>query len=69
MKATYQKPETLVVMLSTDTHLLEASNKNGIFVKDPDQTTIDLGSAMNGTDATSGNLSRRSIWDEEEEDF
>ena len=68
MKAIYQKPATEIVMLSISAHLLDTSNGllgNGETPKgfDPNQET-------NTTDATSGNLSRRSIWDDdEEEDF
>ncbi|MBO7140763.1 MAG: hypothetical protein J6W19_09370 [Prevotella sp.] len=68
MKATYQKPATEIVVLSTGTHLMDISNGklgNGETPKGFDPTQ-----AMNETDATSGNLSRRSVWDdEEEEDF
>ena len=68
MKAIYQKPATEIVVLSTSTHLLEGSNKNGILGDDPTQANFDLGQVTNTTDATSGNLSRRSVWDDEEEE-
>ena len=68
MKAIYQKPATEIVVLSTSTHLLEGSNKNGILGDDPTQANFDLGQGTNTTDATSGNLSRRSVWDDEEEE-
>ena len=64
MKAIYQKPVTDVVMLSTGALLQTISNGklgNGETPKgfDPTQT-------MNETGETSGNLSRRSIWDDED---
>ena len=69
MKATYQKPATDVIVLSTDALLVDTSN--GIFTetKTPDNSTIDLDGDFNETGATSGNLSRRTVWDDEEEDF
>ena len=70
MKAIYQKPVTEIVMLSIGAHLLEGSNKNGILGDNPTTADFDLGQETNTTDATSDNLSRRSVWaDEEEEDF
>ena len=66
MKAIYQKPATEIVVLSTSTHLLEGSNKNGILGDDPTQANFNLNETVNETGETSGNLSRRSIWDDED---
>ena len=68
MKATYQKPATEIVVLSTGAHLLEGSNKNGILGDDPTQANFDLGQETNTTGETSGNLSRRTVWDDEEDE-
>lgn len=65
MKATYQKPETIISLIST-VQMIAASPYGENFK--PADEPIDLGD-LKGTDATSGNLSRRSIWDEEEEGF
>ena len=68
MKATYQKPATEIVMLTTGIHLLTISN--GLLGDGKDPKGFDPNEVVNTTDATSGNLSRRSVWDdEEEEDF
>ena len=68
MKATYQKPVTDIVLLSTGALLQTISNGklgNGETPKGFDPTQ-----PVNETGETSGNLSRRSVWDdEEEEDF
>ena len=68
MKAIYQKPVTEIVMLSIGAHLLEGSNKNGILGDDPTQANFNLNETVNETGETSGNLSRRSIWDDEEDE-
>ncbi len=67
MKATYQKPATEIVKLSAGAIL--TTNSNGILKDDITKTNFDLSGTPNETSETSGNLSRRSIWDEEEEDF
>ena len=60
MKKTYQIPETLLVAIAAQ-QMIAASE----LIKDNQQ---DLENAP-GTDATSGNLSRRrTVWDDEEEE-
>ena len=63
MKATYQKPETIISLIST-VQMIAASPYGENFK--PGEEPFDLGD-LKGTDATSGNLSRRSIWDDDEE--
>ena len=66
MKATYQKPATDIVMLSTGTILQAISN--GLLGTGDTPKDFDPSKPANTTDATSGNLSRHySIWDEDEE--
>ena len=68
MKAIYQKPATEIVMLTTGAHLLTVSN--GLLGDGETPKGFNPNEEANTTDATSGNLSRRSVWDdEEEEDF
>jgi hypothetical protein len=59
MKKTYQKPVTLLGDLDLQQLLTSSlkSDENGIYQ--------DLGDAPT-TDATSGNLSRRSVWNDED---
>ena len=66
MKAIYQNPTTDIIMLSTGV-LLSGGSQNGILSSDPTQDVIDLNEEINTTTETSGNLSRRSVWDDEEE--
>ena len=67
MKAIYQKPETLITRIST-MQMIAASPYGENFK--PESESVDLGD-LQGTNETSGNLSRRTVWDdeEEEEDF
>ena len=68
MKAIYQKPATEIVVLTTGIHLLAISN--GLLGDGETPKDFNPNEETNTTDATSGNLSRRSVWDdEEEEDF
>lgn len=68
MKAIYQKPTTENVVLTTGIHLLAISN--GLLGDGEKPKGFNPNEDVNTTDATSGNLSRRSVWDdEEEEDF
>ncbi|MBQ7509297.1 MAG: hypothetical protein IJT53_00050 [Prevotella sp.] len=63
MKKTYQSPETLLMAIATQ-QMIAASE----LIKDNQQ---DLSNAPETTE-TSGNLSRRNVWDDEadeEEDF
>lgn len=64
MKKTYQNPETDILTMALS-DLMTASLGNG-----ENPNNIDLSQAGT-TDATSGNLSRRSIWEDagEDEDF
>ena len=57
MKKTYQNPQTDILTMSMS-ELMSASLGNG-----PDPNNIDLSTAGT-TDATSGNLSRRTLWDD-----
>ena len=63
MKATYQKPATGVFTIAT-TELMAGSllqqQTDGTIKQELDEITT--------TDKSSGNLSRRSVWDEEEEE-
>ena len=59
MKKTYQSPETLLMAIATQ-QMIAASE----LIKDNQQ---DLSNAPETTE-TSGNLSRRSVWDDEEEE-
>ena len=67
MKAIYQNPTTDYITLSLE-QLIAASK--GILSDDPTKDDFDLGD-VNPTDAVSGNLSRRSVWDDglEDEEF
>ena len=58
MKTTYQKPETLLMEIATQ-QMIAASD----LIKNNQQ---DLENAPN-TSEKSGNLSRRTVWDDEEE--
>jgi len=66
MKATYQKPVTDIITLSSHANILTGS---GSLLGDGEKPNdLDLDNAAT-TDATSGNLSRRkSVWDDEEEE-
>ena len=64
MKATYQKPATEIVVLSTGTHLMDISN--GKLGNGTSPNGFDPTPPVNETGETSGNLSRRSIWDDED---
>ena len=65
MKAIYQKPATEVIVLTTVTHLLEGSPlSNGLLGDGETPNEFDPTEPTNETNATSGNLSRRSIWDD-----
>lgn len=67
MKATYQKPETLIARIST-MQMIAASPYGENFK--PEEEGVNLDGLQETTDV-SGNLSRRrTVWDdEEEEDF
>ena len=56
MKKTYQNPETDYMAMSVE-QLLEAAS--------PVENGFNLNNPIGETDATSGNLSRRSIWDDD----
>ncbi len=61
MKKTYQSPETLITFINVQQLMVVAS---------PVENGFDTEKPLGTTDATSGNLSRRSysVWDEEELD-
>jgi hypothetical protein len=61
MKKIYENPTTDIISMSVS-ELMAASLGNG-----DNPNNIDLGQAGT-TNATSGNLSRRSVWDDEVDD-
>lgn len=66
MKATYQKPVTDIIILSSHANILTGSG--GLLGDGEEPNDLDLDNPAT-TDATSGNLSRRkSVWDDEEEE-
>ena len=68
MKKTYQHPTTDVVLVSLS-QMIAASQQGGLLTEDNDGNPNDLDlSDIAETEATGGNLSRRSVWDDEEED-
>ena len=67
MKKTYQHPTTDVVLVSLS-QMIAASQEGGL-LKEEDGKLNDLDlNDIADTEATSGNLSRRSVWDDEEEE-
>ena len=64
MKAIYQKPATEIVVLTTGALLQTISN--GKLGDGETPKGFDPTQPMNETTATEGNLSRRSIWDDED---
>ena len=64
MKKIYQNPKTDVVTV-TLSHIIAASQTGGLLGDGPDD--LDLNDIAE-TEATSGNLSRRTVWDDEEEE-
>ncbi len=65
MKTIYQKPETEMIILNVQ-QMVCASGEGGLLGSGSEPEDLDLGNA--GTSgATSGNLSRRSLWDDDEE--
>ena len=65
MKATYQNPRTDIITISV-AQMIAASN-GGLLGDNENPNDLDLTNAGT-TDQTSGNLSRRSVWDDEEEE-
>ena len=65
MKKIYQNPNTDIITISI-AQMIAASN-GALLGDDPTSEPIDL-SAAGETNATSGNLSRRSVWDDEDEE-
>ena len=63
MKKTYQKPAIETIMQCADDDLMVTSN--GLLGDDPTKDTINP-EKINETDATSGNLSRIKVWDDED---
>lgn len=67
MKAIYQKPVTDIIAMSIKANILKGSG--GLLGNGEKPEDLDLSNAGE-TESTSGNLSRRSVWeDEEEEEF
>ena len=68
MKKTYQHPTTDVVIV-TLSQMIAASQEGGLLKEDSngDPNDLDLDD-ITETDATTGNLSRRSVWDDEEDE-
>ena len=68
MKKTYQHPTTDVVLVSLS-QMIAASKEGGLLKEDNNGDPNDLNlDDIADTEATSGNLSRRSVWDDEEEE-
>ena len=65
MKATYQKPKTEISIIS-GAQMIATSN-GGLLGNGDNPNELDLSTAAT-TEESSGNLSRRSVWDEEEEE-
>ena len=66
MKATYQKPVTDIITLSSHANILTGSG--GLLGTGENPNDLDLENAGT-TDAVSGNLSRRkNVWDDEQEE-
>ena len=67
MKATYQKPVTDIITLSSHANILTVSG-GGLLGDGEKPNDLDLENAGT-TDAVSGNLSRRkNVWDDEQEE-
>lgn len=64
MKAIYQKPVTDIILMSTHSNILTGSG--GLLGDGETPKDLDLNNAGETT-STSGNLTRRSVWDDEEE--
>ncbi|MBQ7510248.1 MAG: hypothetical protein IJT53_05020 [Prevotella sp.] len=62
MKKTYQNPKTDIVTISVAQMIATSSNNYGQPEQGQDLNTVET------TEATSGNLSRRSVWDDEDEE-
>lgn len=66
MKAIYQKPNTEIMFVAMDQHLMQASKTGGLLGDGGTPNDLDLGNA-GSTDETGGNLSRSfSVWDDED---
>ena len=66
MKKTYQNPKTDVVTVALS-HIIAASQTGGLLGNGDNPNDLDLNDIAE-TDAVSGNLSRRNVWDDEEEE-
>ena len=64
MKATYQNPKTDIITISV-AQMIAASN-GGLLGNGDNPNDLDLSTAGT-TEEVSGNLSRRTVWDDEEE--
>lgn len=65
MKTTYQKPELNVILIATEQHMMTGSG--GLLGNKENPNDLDLSNISN-TPETSGNLGRRNVWDDEEEE-
>jgi hypothetical protein len=65
MKKIYENPTTDIITISVS-QMIAASN--GLLGDNPENATFDLSGTVNETTKTSGNLSRRSVWDDTEDD-
>lgn len=65
MKTIYQKPELNVIVISTEQHMMTGSG--GLLGNKEKPNDLDLSNISNTTE-TSGNLGRRNVWDDEEEE-
>ena len=68
MKKIYQNPKTDIITISV-MQMIAASN--GLLGDNPEDASFDLSGDVNTTTETSGNLSRRTVWDDvdDEEEF
>lgn len=66
MKKTYNNPETTILVVATQQMVCE-SQTGGLLGNEDDPSELDLTDVAE-TDATNGNLGRRTLWDEEEEE-
>ena len=65
MKTIYQKPELNVILIATEQLIMGSTG--GVLGSNPEPNNLNMDEIAN-TDATSGNLGRRNVWDDEEEE-
>ena len=65
MKTIYQKPELNVILIATEQLIMGSTG--GVLGNNSEPNDLNLDEIAN-TGATSGNLGRRNVWDDEEEE-